>query len=295
MSTHMSHVALRVADLDAATDRLVTALGLHETARDGGEVLLSANAKHHEVQLVAAAEPGLDHVAIEVDSVTELEGLRGRVEAAGAPIVAAGALEDGVAEAFRLQAPADLVIEVVHGMTRSPATVADLLAGHARRFGHVTMQSPARLELIDFLTSVIGFEISDQVFDLTWMRCDTDHHGLAVGGVGDTNRMHHYAFELAGWSGMIRYLDDLALREEEPVWGPGRHGPGNNLYTYLPDTDGALIEAYADLERIDGPNRASRPAFEARPDPMGLWGGAPPAGFLDYGIPILAADLSTVA
>ncbi len=292
MSTHMNHVALRVTDLDAATERLVSALGLRETARDSGVALLTANAKHHEVQLISAAEPGLDHVAIEVDSLAELEALRGRVEAAGAPIVATEPLEDGVAEAFRLQAPADLVIEVVCGMTRSPASVSDLLAGHARRFGHVTMQSPDRLELIDFLTSAIGFEISDQVFDMTWMRCDTDHHGLAVGGVGEVNRMHHYAFELAGWNGMIRYLDDLALVESEPIWGPGRHGPGNNLYTYLPDTDGALIEAYADLERIDGPNLAPRPRLRSASRPDGPLGGTPPEGFLDYGIPILAADLS---
>jgi catechol-2,3-dioxygenase len=289
MTMHMSHVALRVTDPDAVGQLLIRALGLHETGRSTHEITLSANAKHHEVQLIGGDQPGLDHVGLEVDTAEELAHVKERVRASGAPLLGDFAGEIGIAEAFRVQAPADLVIEVLTGMERAPGRVGDRLAGHARKFGHVTLQSPDRLALIAFLTSVLGFRVSDAVLDMTWMRCDSDHHGLAVGGASDINLMHHYAFELAGWSGMIRYLDDLALSGKAPVWGPGRHGPGYNLFTYLPDLDGALIEGYADLETVDGPTRAPRVAWEERADPMGLWGGSMPEGFLDFGIPILSA------
>jgi hypothetical protein len=34
------------------------------------------------------------------------------------------------------------------------------------------------------------------------------------------------------------------------VWGPGRHGPGSNLYIFIADPDGNWIEVSAELEVV---------------------------------------------
>lgn len=290
MSMHMSHVALRVPDPEVTGSFVAGILGLRETSRGDSEIRYSANAKHHELQLIAGDSAGLDHLAVEVDTAEEFEQLRKRVADSGAPILEGVEVESGVENSFRLQAPADLVVEVVLGMEREPALLAHELAGHARKFGHVTLSIPNRLELVEFLTSVMGFHVSDDVMEITWIRCDEDHHGIGMDNHSSTNRMHHHAWEIAGWDGLLRYLDDLALQDLAPLWGPGRHGPGHNLYTYVLDPDGALVEAYADLERIEGPNRAPRPKFTERSNPLNLWGGTPPNGFLECGMPILPAE-----
>jgi hypothetical protein len=38
-------------------------------------------------------------------------------------------------------------------------------------------------------------------------------------------------------------------------WGPGRHGPGNNLFFFIHDTDGNWVEISAELEVVK-PDRA---------------------------------------
>jgi hypothetical protein len=34
------------------------------------------------------------------------------------------------------------------------------------------------------------------------------------------------------------------------VWGPGRHGPGSNLYFYMRDPWNSIIEYFADMDYI---------------------------------------------
>jgi hypothetical protein len=55
------------------------------------------------------------------------------------------------------------------------------------------------------------------------------------------------------------------------MWGPGRHGPGNNLFVFIEDPDGNWIEISAELEVIYG-----RPAKEwpHAPYTLNQWGTA---------------------
>ncbi len=62
-------------------------------------------------------------------------------------------------------------------------------------------------------------------------------------------------------------------------WGPGRHGPGNNLFNYFIDPFGVVIEYTAEVEQIDehyvshGPEHWKWPAGR-----VDQWGISPPPG-----------------
>jgi catechol 2,3-dioxygenase len=117
--------------------------------------------------------------------------------------------------------------------------------------------------------------------------CDTDHHGIALVEAGK-EELHHYAFELENWGAIERYADRLAFQGRSLVWGPGRHGPGRNLYTYLPDPDNTIVEAYADLLVVpDDANYRPIDWSMRGNDALNLWGPMPPAEWRDYGVPIL--------
>jgi catechol 2,3-dioxygenase len=286
---HMGHVALRVTDLDRTVAHVVQALGLRETRRTAHEVLLSANRKHHELQLIASDAAGLDHVGLEVEGVAELDAVRARVEASGATILTGEAGDEpGIGPAIRFMGPAGIVYEVYDGMQRRPLTIDDPLTSGIRKFGHLTFYSNEADAVVAFWVDVLGFRVSDVAEGLTWTRCDQDHHGLAVLDFPDGTLLHHHAWAVSDWSALGVYCDSLARHGLSLAWGPVRHGPGFNLATYLADPDGAMIEVYTDLLQIQD-ERAYVPIdWSDEPRALNLWG--PPAGpeVLSAGIPVLA-------
>ena len=95
MGMHIGHVALRSTDVAGTAQYLERVLQLRVSSRDGDTAFLSANDKHHEVQLIAGDSAGIDHVGLEVDTVEDLAAVKTKVLEAGAPFAAAG---DGQAQ-----------------------------------------------------------------------------------------------------------------------------------------------------------------------------------------------------
>lgn len=286
MPMHINHVALRVTDLDRYVEFARQTLGLAVTSRDSEVALLTANDKHHELQLLAATDPGLDHIGLEVESVDELRDACDRALAAGGSLLGS-ADETGVEAAARVAAPGNLVLELVVNMERAAPSPAPILTGFARKLGHVTLVTRHCEELVRFLVDGLGFRISDRANPAVWLRCDADHHGIALVDA-PPHVVNHVAFELSGWAAMQSYLDHLASIDRPILWGPGRHGPGYNLFTYLPDPEGMLIEAYADLLRIDNDAAYVPMDWSNVSERLNLWGPAMPQEFGTYGVPIIA-------
>jgi catechol-2,3-dioxygenase len=287
---HIGHVALRVPDLEASARHARESLGLHETSRSDAEIRLSANAKAHELQLIAAEAASLDHVGLEVEDQGDLDAVRDRLSARGVAVVDADGEDLGAA--IRFAGPGGIAYEVYAGMAREPLSVANLVTPLARKLGHLTFFSDEIDEIIAFWVEVLGFRVSDDVGrDGAWLRCDPDHHGLAVGrSSAPGTRLHHYAFELQGWETVGAYADHLARRGERLLWGPGRHGPGRNIFTYVKDPAGCVVEAYTDLLRIDDEAAYQAIDWSTVPSNMNLWGPDMPDDWDQHGIPVLAAS-----
>jgi len=49
---------------------------------------------------------------------------------------------------------------------------------------------------------------------------------------------------------LIAMLDHLAKNDYRLHWGPGRHGPGHNLFTYHRDPDGHVIELFTQIDVV---------------------------------------------
>jgi catechol 2,3-dioxygenase len=246
--THIGHIALRASDPETSASFLSDILGLRRTIVTDDEVMLSCNEKHHEVQLLAGAEPGVDHLGLEVEDERDLDQVRDRLIAAGAH-----------------------------------------MPPLARRLGHVSFAAPDCQELQRFFTDVLDLRVSDTLSGrITWLRCNHEHHAIALVNAGGAPKMHHYAFQLESWGAIERYADSLALLGRQLIWGPGRHGPGRNIYTYVPDPDNAIVEAYADMLEISSEADYRPIDWTDRGDSaLNLWGPMAPSNWRDYGVPIL--------
>src|SRR6185369_5739292 len=163
------------------------------------------------------------------------------------------------------------------------------LAPGIRKLGHLTFFSPAAADLVAFWGEVLGLRVSDTAENMTWMRCDADHHGLAVAATPDgPTLLHHHAWEVQDLSALGRYCDAIALQGLSLFWGPVRHGPGFNLATYLPDVGGGVIEVYADLLQIHDDSAYTPVDWSDEPRAMNLWGPPPGEDLLVAGLPVLA-------
>jgi catechol 2,3-dioxygenase len=147
----------------------------------------------------------------------------------------------------------------------------------AARLQHVVFASDRIAPMLAFYRDVVGFAPSDFVFDdaqdLTsvFLRCGEEHHSLAVFRASH-RRLDHFCYEVEDWGQIRDWADRFAARRIPLKWGPGRHGPGNNLFLFINDPDGNWLEFSAELERIDTPRPAGRWAHEERT--LNSWGSA---------------------
>lgn len=292
---HMGHVAMRVTSLERSVDFMRRTLGLRETRRDGGVAYLTSNEKHHELQLIAASEPGLDHVGLELESEDGLERTCERALAAGGRELPARDSEPGLGPCRRIEGPDDIVYELYAGMHRAPIAKDAYLGSPVRRFGHLTFHIAEPQDTVRFWTDGLGFRISDELEGIVWARCDVNHHGLAVAPLEGTPKLHHHAWEVQDVAALSHWCDGLAGQGLRLLWGPVRHGPGFNVATYVTDPDGGAVEVYTDLLKIYDDAGYVPIDWESDLAALDMWGAGPPPGMWEAGSPIAPPGAGTTA
>jgi catechol 2,3-dioxygenase len=141
---------------------------------------------------------------------------------------------------------------------------------------HLTLASE-RIEKIDaFYRERLGFLASDHVVDkdgrlmTTFLRSNHEHHTLACFR-SPRQGVDHHSYEAGEWVTIRDWADHFASLGIKVKWGPGRHGPGNNLFIFIQDPDENWIEVSAELEVIQ--DRALA-AWPHEPRTLNLWGEA---------------------
>lgn len=138
------------------------------------------------------------------------------------------------------------------------------------KIGHVVLRVSDIDRSVEFYTKVLGFRISDVYPEsmmpggMVFMRCNNDHHGVALVGGGPSKspnkELHHMAFEVATLDEVIRARDHLKAHGVE-VQFEGRRRAGAQIAVEFLDPDGHWLEIYWGLDQV-GPHEASRPPEE---------------------------------
>ncbi|SFA84000.1 Catechol-2,3-dioxygenase [Pseudomonas simiae] len=196
-----------------------------------------------------ADHSGLLAAAYDLGSQARLSKLRTRlvskgcsVEALDSPLLEAGA--------FQIRDPQGR--QTVFGV--SLGAVATDRKGMPGRLQHVVFQTTELEAMIDFYVNTVGFTVSDNVVDeqssqLTtcFLRSDDEHHSLAFFR-GSKNEWDHHCYETNEWNDIRDWGDRFAKERITLFFGPGRHGPGNNLFFMVVDADRNRLEFSAELE-----------------------------------------------
>jgi catechol 2,3-dioxygenase-like lactoylglutathione lyase family enzyme len=146
------------------------------------------------------------------------------------------------------------------------------------RLQHVVVASTDAERMTKFYTDVVGMRISDRVLDeqgqlrTAFMRTNDEHHSLAV-FQADSCRLDHHCYETTNWNLIRDWADHFSEEGAMVKWGPGRHGPGNNLFVFIHDPDDNWVEISAELVTV--PERQPAGIWPHTERSLNLWGRAP--------------------
>ena len=109
--TRLGYVHLRVKDLDESLAFWTHAVPLEVSARLDGRVYLRGGLEHHWLVLEPSADPGLERVALEVESRAELDAFEARLKALGVAFEAGDGLDTAGQPANQLRQGQDVLID----------------------------------------------------------------------------------------------------------------------------------------------------------------------------------------
>jgi catechol 2,3-dioxygenase-like lactoylglutathione lyase family enzyme len=123
-----------------------------------------------------------------------------------------------------------------------------------------------------FAVETLGFKVSDRTAHMRFVRCNRKHHALAY-AKSDLASLNHIAFEMPSLDAVMRGIARLREAGYEPVWGPGRHGPGNNVFGYFIAPYGGVIEYTAEVSEVGDDHKVGTPEdWKWPPGRIDHWG-----------------------
>jgi catechol 2,3-dioxygenase len=85
--------------------------------------------------------------------------------------------------------------------------------------------------------------------------------------------LNHIAFDMADFDSVMRGLGRMKDNGYPTEWGPGRHGPGDNVFAYFCGPDEVPLEYAAEILQVDD-NYVPRPSsyWKFAPGRSDQWG-----------------------
>jgi catechol 2,3-dioxygenase len=154
-------------------------------------------------------------------------------------------------------------------------------AGIPGRLQHFVCASAGLGDLLTFYRDRLGLVESDRVLETepgkdpelsaSFLRSDPEHHSFAAFRA-PASRPDHHCYETNGWMDIRDWADRMGTLRIPLWWGPGRHGPGNNLFFMIEDPDGHKVEFSAELELM--PREMPYRTWPHEQRTLNLWGSA---------------------
>ena len=266
-------LTIRATDIDRSLGFYTNIWGLTQVAERKGSVWLRAKGvDHHVLVLEPAQQAGLVSITWGTRTVEDLHQLYEKLMGASVTVEQAPRQlgSPGGGWGFSFEDPDGHVHKVV--ALREDYPNAEPSNTFPTHLSHVVLNSKHADKLVKFFTDVLDFKISDQTLKMTFLRCNSDHHAIAI-AQEDVSGLNHFAFEMKSWNELMFGVGRLKLAGHPIQWGVGRHGPGDNVFAYFLDPDGYATEYTAELQRITDPNHvAGKPEQWIRPpERMDQW------------------------
>ncbi len=179
-----------------------------------------------------------------------VDALHRAVAAAGGPVGAPAELAgDGGGYGFGCKDPDGRNLAFVTGCA-DHADSKDQ-PDRPRKIAHVNLNTSDFDGSLRFFTQTLGFRQIDENAPLWFLRCASSDHSSIVLARTNQPTLNHVAFEMPDVDSVMRGMGRMKDNGYPIEWGPGRHGPGNNVFAYFCGPDEVPIEYTSEVLQVD--------------------------------------------
>ena len=271
---HLRSVELQMPDRAEAVAFLKEPWGMTEVGQVGATTFLrGTGAQHYAIAVNEGPTRALQSATL-VGTGAEVEAIYERVCKAGLKHSSwvKAFDEPGAGAGFHVAGPEGEPYRFIVETEPAPEALATD-STQPIRLAHVVFNTRDRDVAVRFLVDVFGFRLSDRTGYMSFVRCDDLHHVIAYADAKQAT-LNHIAFEMKDTDAVLRGMGRLKDAGRATVWGPGRHGPGNNVFAYFVGPFGACIEYTAEIQRVDEGYVTGEPEFwtfpKGRTDQWGI-------------------------
>jgi catechol 2,3-dioxygenase-like lactoylglutathione lyase family enzyme len=275
--THLRHVGIAVPDYNAAVEFYTNIWGLVPVANDSGVTFFGtpADPENFILRVREDKKKYLDLIAFGAESAAEVDLLAERLGRAGIRIDRnpSALTTPGGGYGLRFFDPDGRLVEVSADVAVRPHRPLEARESIPQKLSHVVLNSTNVRATKAFYEDHLGFRLSDWLGDLMcFMRSSSQHHILAIAQAPSTS-LNHISFEMRGLDEYMRGTGRMIRSGRRALWGPGRHGAGDNTFSYFMDPFDNVIEYTTELELIPDEETWEPRTFDPmRPDTQDQWG-----------------------
>ncbi|QQK74445.1 VOC family protein [Salicibibacter cibarius] len=276
--THLRHISLITPTLNEQSNYYESVWGLDKVYEDDQSVSFrGAGPENHILNLRAGDRKALHHIGFGMADNIAVDQAAEKLKELNIPIVSEPSYldEEGGGYGMRFLDPDGRCIELsawveVHTSYWRKKDVDPM------KLNHVVLNTPNIDEAVDFYTTVLGFKVSDwSEHQMAFLRCNKNHHSIAFNQAEHAS-VNHIAYEVDSVDEVMRGIKNVRKNGFEELWGPGRHGPGNNIFCYFKDPAGFVIEYTCYIITIEDESKWESFVWKRVPHLIDRWGIAGP-------------------
>ncbi|MFB6605356.1 VOC family protein [Streptomyces noursei] len=269
-------VELFTPALGEAADFYAEVWGLAPVESERDAVWLRGTGEeHHALHLTRADRSGLGRLSFAVGTPAEVDEAARRLLARGIPPVAGPGRLDQVGGGYGLRFTDHegrlIELSAETWAVRPGGRDAAVPVGVT----HAVLNTTDIDASVAFYCDVLGLRVSDwSEHQMAFLRCNADHHCIAF-NQAEWVSPNHVAYEMRSIDHFMRGLGRLRHHGITPRWGPGRHGPGDNTFSYFTDPTGLVCEYTSEVAQVVE-DRWIAKVWRRTPELSDLWGTAGP-------------------
>jgi catechol 2,3-dioxygenase-like lactoylglutathione lyase family enzyme len=245
-------VELVASNLDEAARFYEEVWGLAPvaTARNDSRYFRGTAGYHHLLGLHSGAQPAVVRIVFDVADRAGVDALHAKIAAAGGkPGTPATLTIAGGGYGFGCKDPDGRNLAFVCEAA-DHADTADQ-PDRPRRIVHVNLNARDFDGSLRFFTQALGFKIVDENAPLWFLHGASADHCSIVLCKTNLPTLNHIAFVMPEFDSVMRGMGRMKDNGYPIEWGPGRHGPGDNVFAYFCGPDEAPLEYAAEVLQID--------------------------------------------
>lgn len=255
---------------------------------EDGTILMSSNKRHAEYVIKKADVDRHAVAGLEAVDENAIDEIKNRVEKAGLEVISTTPSLSVIDKSVTFATSEGHVFEV---HTPMPMDRPLFYSGPGLRpkcIDHVNFTAADPEKWAQEMNATCGFLLSERTtgYEISWMRAADGRHHTIAAVLADKGGLHHTSWEYNSFQDFKGLADALIPEGRRLVWGPGRHGAGDNLFLYFQNSAGFLVECIAEMEVIHDDYfepRVSEPGENlSNWKVVNQWGALPPIEWVEH-------------